>query len=216
MKSIEIRNHSLRAGSRIAVIREQRLEDIIAKAEELAKDASVDAVEWRIDEYEDVFEIRFVKMPEAIAAVRKALGDKILMYTFRDKRIGGAHPTTCMYHSRLNNLAIDSGAGDLITVEWYDELDAAQSNVEHAHAGNKTVVASWCTEEGFCEDSVEKKLTSMLESGAEVLEYGALCKDDEAKAALKVGVEAFKAKNPEILVIASTKCECGKEEKLVC
>lgn len=215
MNSIEIRNHSLRAGSKIAVIREKSLEDILARAENLAKDESVDAVEWRVDEYEDVFEIRFVKMPEAIAAVRKALGDKILMYTFRDKRIGGAHPSTCMYHSRLNNLAIDSGAGDLITVEWYDEPDAAQSNVEHAHAGGKTVVASWCTEEGFCAACVEKKLNSMLESGAEILEYGALCTDDEAKATLKAGVEAFKAKNPEIPVIASAKCECGEEEKTV-
>lgn len=133
MKEIQIRNHSIKPGDKIAVINEHSKADVLARAEALANDDSFAAVEWRIDNYEDVFEIRFVIMPETIAEVRKALGDKVLMYTFRDKRIGGAHPTTCMYHSRLNNLAIDFGAGDIITVEWYDELDAAISNVENAH-----------------------------------------------------------------------------------
>lgn len=63
-------------------------------------------------------------MPETIAEVRKALGDKVLMYTFRDKRIAAHTRRPAWYHSRLNNLAIDFGAGDIITVEWYDELDA--------------------------------------------------------------------------------------------
>lgn len=215
MKSIEIRNQRIQAGSRIAVIAESSREDILKKAEELAKDPSVSAVEWRIDEYEDVFEIRFVIMPETIAAVRKALGDKILMYTFRDKRIGGAHPTTCMYHSRLNSLAINSGAGDIITVEWYDELDAAISNVENARAGQKLVCASWCTEEPFCAECVEKKLRSMLESKADILEYGALCPDEASAAALTEGIRAFKAKNPDVPVIGSVKGADGKEEKTV-
>ena len=215
MKEIQIRNHSIKPGDRIAVINEHTKKDVLARAAALANDANVAAVEWRIDGYEDVFEIRFVIMPEAIAEVRSALGDKILMYTFRDKRIGGAHPTTCMYHSRLNNLAIDSDAGDLITVEWYDELDAAVSNVENAHKGGKLVVASWCTEEKFCAECVEKKLDEMLESGADMLEYGAVCTDVDTKSMLDAGISAFKAKHPDALVIRSIKAADGSEEKIV-
>ena len=215
MNSIEIRGHVIKSGSKIAVIKEGSKDAILAKAKEYAADPSVEAVEWRIDAYDGVFEIRFEVMPETIAKVREALGDKILMYTFRDTRIGGEHPTTCMYHSRLNNLAINSGAGDLITVEWYDEPDAAQSNVENAHAGGKLVVASWCTDEAFTAAQVEEKLVSMLDSGAEMLEFGALCRSEEEKDALVAGVRAFKGTHLDTPVIASAKSECGCEEKTV-
>ena len=157
MKEIQIRNHSIKPGDKIAVINEHSKADVLARAEALANDDSFAAVEWRIDNYEDVFEIRFVIMPETIAEVRKALGDKVLMYTFR-----------------LNNLAIDSGAGDIITVEWYDELDAAISNVENAHKGGKIVAASWCTDGKLCAECVQHKLEEMLESNADMLELGVI------------------------------------------
>ena len=196
MKEIQIRNHSIKPGDKIAVINEHSKADILARAEALANDDSFAAVEWRIDNYDDVFEIRFVIMPETIAEVRKALGDKVLMYTFRDKRIGGAHPTTCMYHSRLNNLAIDSGAGDIITVEWY-------------------VAASWCTDGKLCAECVQHKLEEMLESQAEMLELGAVCADEETKASLDAGIAAFKAKHADVLVIRSVITADGSEEKTV-
>ena len=88
MNSIEIRGHVIKSGSKIAVIKEGSKDAILVKAKEYAADPSVEAVEWRIDAYDGVFEIRFEVMPETIAKVREALGDKILMYTFRDKRIG--------------------------------------------------------------------------------------------------------------------------------
>mgnify|MGYP002544023288 CR=1 FL=1 len=234
MKEIQIRNHSIKPGDKIAVINEHSKADILARAEALANDDSFAAVEWRIDNYDDVFEIRFVIMPETIAEVRKALGDKVLMYTFRDKRIGGAHPTTCMYHSRLNNLAIDSGAGDIITVEWYDELDAAISNVENAHKGGKVVVASWCTDGKLCAECVQHKLVGALGAAlgrmvgsltlgkkkyadvqAEMLELGAVCADEETKASLDAGIAAFKAKHADVLVIRSVITADGSEEKTV-
>lgn len=215
MKEIQIRNHSIKPGDKIAVINEHSKADVLARAEALANDDSFAAVEWRIDNYEDVFEIRFVIMPETIAEVRKALGDKVLMYTFRDKRIGGAHPTTCMYHSRLNNLAIDFGAGDIITVEWYDELDAAISNVENAHKGGKIVAASWCTDGKLCAECVQHKLEEMLESQADMLELGAVCADKETKASLDAGIAAFKAKHADVLVIRSVITADGSEEKTV-
>lgn len=100
------------------------------------------------------------------------------MYTFRRQAASAAHTRRpAWYHSRLNNLAIDSGAGDIITVEWYDELDAAISNVENAHKGGKIVAASWCTDGKLCAECVQHKLEEMLESQAEMLELGAVCAD---------------------------------------
>ena len=215
MADVTVRNHTLKSGSKIASVREFGKKELLTKIKELAADPSVDAVEWRIDEYEDVFEVTFKIMPETIAEVREALGDKILMYTFRDKRIGGAHPTNCMYATRLNNLALKPGAGDLVTVEWYNELDQAIANVTNIHDAGKLAVASWCTEGSFCEKCVEKKLNEMLESKCDVFEYGALCTDDKAKQSLKAGAEAFKKAHPEIPVILSAKDTSGNEEKTV-
>lgn len=185
---------------------------MLAKAAELAKDSSIDAVEWRIDEYENVFEIRFVIMPGMIKEVRQALGDKIFMYTFRDKRMGGAHPATCMYVTRLNDLASAPGLADLVTVEWYAEPDAAAANVGNIHAAGKLAVASWCAQGEVGREDIVRKLESMCEGGADLLEY--VVKPEYA-AELDAAVAAFKVRNPETLVIRSIISENG-EEKTVC
>ena len=212
MKTIEIRSQSLKPGSKIAPITESSRDAVLAKAAELAKDSSIDAVEWRIDEYENMFEIRFVIMPGMIKEVRQALGDKIFMYTFRDKRMGGAHPATCMYVTRLNDLASAPGLADLVTVEWYAEPDAAAANVGNIHAAGKLAVASWCAQGEVGREDIVRKLESMCEGGADLLEY--VVKPEYA-AELDAAVAAFKVRNPETLVIRSIISENG-EEKTVC
>lgn len=212
MKTIEIRSQSLKPGSKIVPITESSRDAVLAKAAELAKDSSIDAVEWRIDEYENVFEIRFVIMPGMIKEVRQALGDKIFMYTFRDKRMGGAHPATCMYVTRLNDLASAPGLADLVTVEWYAEPDAAAANVGNIHAAGKLAVASCCAQGEVGREDIVRKLESMCEGGADLLEY--VVKPEYA-AELDAAVAAFKVRNPETLVIRSIISENG-EEKTVC
>lgn len=209
MKTIEIRSQSLKPGSKIVPITESSRDAVLAKAAELAKDSSIDAVEWRIDEYENVFEIRFVIMPGMIKEVRQALGDKIFMYTFRDKRMGGAHPATCMYVTRLNDLASAPGLADLVTVEWYAEPDAAAANVGNIHAAGKLAVASWCAQGEVGREDIVRKLESMCEGGADLLEY--VVKPEYA-AELDAAVAAFKVRNPETLVIRSIISENGEEK----
>ena len=208
MKTIEIRSQSLKPGSKIVPITESSRDAVLAKAAELAKDSSIDAVEWRIDEYENVFEIRFVIMPGMIKEVRQALGDKIFMYTFRDKRMGGAHPATCMYVTRLNDLASAPGLADLVTVEWYAEPDAAAANVGNIHAAGKLAVASWCAQGEVGREDIVRKLESMCEGGADLLEY-------VVKPEYAAELDAVKVRNPETLVIRSIISENG-EEKTVC
>lgn len=212
MKTIEIRSQSLKPGSKIVPITEKSRDAVLAKAAELAQDSSVDAVEWRIDMYENVFETRFVIMPETISEVRRALGDKIFMYTFRDKRMGGAHPATCMYVTRLNDIASRPGGGDIMTVEWYAEPDAAAANIENIHAAGRLAAASWCAQGEVGREDIVRKLESMLEGGADLLEYGV---KPEYAAELDAAVAAFKVRNPDTLVIRSIISENG-EEKTVC
>lgn len=212
MKTIEIRSQSLKPGDKIVPITEKSREAVLKKAAELAQDGSVAAVEWRVDEFEGVFETRFVVMPEMIKEVREALGDRIFMYTFRDRRMGGAHPATCMYVTRLNDLASAPGLADIVTVEWYAEPDAAAANIGNIHAAGKLAAASWCAQGEVGRDDIVKKLESMLESGADILEYGI---EAEYAAELDAAVAAFKLRNPETPIIRSIISESG-EDKTVC
>lgn len=212
MKTIEIRSQSLKPGDKIVPITEKSREAVLKKAAELAQDGSVAAVEWRVDEFEGVFETRFVVMPEMIKEVREALGDRIFMYTFRDKRMGGAHPATCMYVTRLNDLASAPGLADIVTVEWYAEPDAAAANIGNIHAAGKLAAASWCAQGEVGRDDIVKKLESMLESGADILEYGI---EAEYAAELDAAVAAFKLRNPDTPIIRSIISESG-EDKTVC
>lgn len=212
MKTIEIRSQSLKPGDKIVPITEKSREAVLKKAAELAQDSSVAAVEWRVDEFEGVFETRFVVMPEMIKEVREALGDRIFMYTFRDKRMGGAHPATCMYVTRLNDLASAPGLADIVTVEWYAEPDAAAANIGNIHAAGKLAAASWCAQGEVGRDDIVKKLESMLESGADILEYGI---EAEYAAELDAAVAAFKLRNPDTPIIRSIISESG-EDKTVC
>ncbi len=212
MKTIEIRSQSLKPGDKIAPITEKSREAVLKKAAALAQDGSVAAVEWRVDEFEGVFETRFVVMPEMIKEVREALGGKIFMYTFRDKRMGGAHPATCMYVTRLNDLASAPGLADIVTVEWYAEPDAAAANIGNIHAAGKLAAASWCAQGEVGRDDIVKKLESMLESGADILEYGI---EAEYAAELDAAVAAFKLRNPDTPIIRSIISESG-EDKTVC
>ena len=212
LKTIEIRSQSLDHGGRIAVIAEHGREAVLKRASELAQDSSVSAVEWRVDAFESVFEIRFTVMPEMIKEVRRALGNKIFMYTFRDKRMGGEHPATCMYVTRLNDLASAPGLADLITVEWYAEPDAAEANIGNIHAAGKLAVASWCALGEAGRDDIVKKLESMLESGADILEY---CVMAESATELDAAIAAFKLRNPESVIIRSVISDTG-EDKTIC
>lgn len=210
--TIEINGKKLCAGTAIAVVDGATQAEVLAQFGAL--DASAVAVEWRIDSYADVFEIK--QMPAALSAVRGVLGDRVLMYTFRDKRIGGAHPTSCMYATRLNNLALQPGEADLVTVEWYSELDAAKANISHIHQAGKLAVASWCDGETLPDAaSIEAKLASMLESGADVLEYGAVCEGEAEKAALVCALKAFKQAHEDVCLICSAKDKTGRETKTV-
>lgn len=151
-------------------------------------------------------------MPEMIKEVRRALGSKIFMYTFRDKRMGGEHPATCMYVTRLNDLATAPGLADLITVEWYAEPDAAEANIGNIHAAGKLAVASWCAQGEAGRDEIVKKLESMLESGADILEY---CVMAESATELDAAIAAFKLRNPESVIIRSVISDTG-EDKTIC
>lgn len=91
-------------------------EEILKCAKAIACSAA-DIVEWRMDWYEDIF--REKETAETLGKIRKILGEKPLLSTFRTKGEGGEREAKPEEYKRLNEEVIRSGCTDLTDIEYF-------------------------------------------------------------------------------------------------
>ena len=116
MKTIQIRNITIGEGRpkiRVPVVG-QTEEDILREAAGFAS-LPVDVVEWRADWFQDVFDIE--KVLHTAKALRSALGELPLLFTFRTAKEGGEKEISAEAYRKLNLTLAASGLVDLIDVE---------------------------------------------------------------------------------------------------
>ena len=116
MKPVEVRGVRIGEGIPkicVPIVGETR-KNIIEEARRIAGMAA-DIVEWRADWYEDVYDLG--KVTETLSALREALGDLPLLFTFRTAREGGEREISSEYYQTLNIKAAESGNTDLVDVE---------------------------------------------------------------------------------------------------
>lgn len=80
--------------------------EIVTKAESF-RNIPLDVVEWRADFYKDVFQTE--KVLETLMALRAALGETPLLFTFRTKKEGGEKEIDMEAYTALNKAAAESG-----------------------------------------------------------------------------------------------------------
>ena len=112
---------------------------IEAKGKELTA-YTMDVVEWRVDFYEDVFDIE--KTVETGKKLRAALGDTPILFTFRTKKEGGEKEIDMDTYTALNKAIAESGYVDAIDVEIFSGDDVVKTNIDNIHAAGKVVVGS--------------------------------------------------------------------------
>ena len=112
---------------------------IEAKGKELTA-YTMDVVEWRVDFYEDVFDIE--KTVETGKKLRAALGDTPILFTFRTKKEGGEKEIDMDTYTALNKTMAESGYVDAIDVEIFSGDDVVKTNIDNIHAAGKVVVGS--------------------------------------------------------------------------
>ena len=117
----------------------QTKSEILAKATELSG-LNFDVVEWRVDFYEDVFSTEAVLA--TLREMRKALGTKPILFTFRTKKEGGEKEIDMADYTALNTAVISSGDADACDVEIFSGNDVVRTIIDAAHAAGKVVVAS--------------------------------------------------------------------------
>lgn len=213
-RSIKVNETELTSGAVIGIVNAAGIEDITAQVSALAEDPDVAAIEWRSDEYENIFEITFKEVPAALEEVRKAAKDKPLLFSFRDAVIGGKHPAKYMYIARLAVLAAKQGA-DMISAPLFPYEDASKSIIFEAANHNKKSVLTYIYPDRMPQkDELLKKLDEMKEYNADAIELGALAKDDKERELLKETLEAF-AKENDAAVIMTVLKDDGSETKIV-
>lgn len=141
MKTVRIRDVVIGEGvPKVCVpIVEIKLKDVVASAENL-RAGGADVAEWRIDWFDDAYEIS--KVVEAAGCIREALKEIPLLATFRTSGEGGEKEISVQKYIDLYLALIRSGYVDLIDVELFFDDEAGKILVEEAHKEGVCVIAS--------------------------------------------------------------------------
>lgn len=168
MNTVKVRNIEIGAGiPKICVpIVGVTREEILAAAENI-KSTKADVVEWRVDWYEDIFD--FAKTEETMKALREALGEMPILFTFRTSKEGGEKAIETETYVELNQNAAKTGLIDLVDVEAFTGDDAVKAVVETAHeSGVKVIASNHDFHKTPAKEEIVSRLRKMQELGADI------------------------------------------------
>lgn len=131
-------------------------EEILAAAKSF-EDVKLDIVEWRVDWFEGVFD--FAQVEDTAKALRDALGETPILFTFRTSKEGGEKAIEPAAYAELNKKIAATGLVDLIDVEAFTGDEIVRDVIETAHRYGVKVIAS---NHDFDKTPDKKELVSRL------------------------------------------------------
>lgn len=168
MNVVEVRNVKIGEGiPKICVpIVGVTREDIVNEAKTF-ESIPVDVVEWRVDWYEDIF--NFDEVEVTLKALREALGETPILFTFRTSKEGGEKSIEVDEYVELNTKAAQSGYVDLVDIEAFTGDEAVKKVVAAAHeAGVKVVASNHDFDKTPAQEELVSRLRKMQELGADI------------------------------------------------
>ena len=168
MKAVEVRNIKIGEGiPKICVpIVGVTKEDIINEAKTF-ENIPVDVVEWRVDWFENVFDIEKVK--DVLTDLRQVLKDTPILFTFRTSKEGGEKAIEAADYAKLNKEIAATGNVDLVDVEAFTGDEVVKEIIEAAHAcGVKVVVSNHDFDKTPYKDDIVGRLRKMQDMGADI------------------------------------------------
>ena len=194
MKTIQIRNITIGEGRpKICVpVVGQTEEDILREAAGLVS-LPVDVVEWRADWFQDVFDIE--KVLHTAKALRSALGELPLLFTFRTKKEGGNMAASLLQYKELVKRAICSGLVDLVDIELFSDKDTVNELIALAKEKNvKTILSNHDFVKTPSGNEIFSRLKQMEEAGADIAKIAVMPESTE-----------------DVLTLLSATCKAKKE-----
>ena len=168
MNPVKVRNVEIGTGMpKICVPIVGRTKDAVLKAAAGIKETKAHVAEWRADWYEDIFD--FGKTEETMRALRDALGEIPILFTFRTSKEGGEKAIGTEDYVELNQKAAKTGLIDLVDIEAFTGDEAVKAVVETAHAcGVKVVASNHDFHKTPEKDEIVSRLRKMQDLGADI------------------------------------------------
>lgn len=168
MSTVQVRNIVLGDGiPKICVpIVSVTKESILEEAKSFAN-IPVDLVEWRVDWFENVFDLEKVK--DTLAALREVLGETPILFTFRTAKEGGEREISKEDYLNLNKEIAKTKLADLVDVEVFTGDDIVRDIISTAHQNDVKVVASnHDFDKTPAEEDIIYRLRKMQDLGADI------------------------------------------------
>jgi 3-dehydroquinate dehydratase-1 len=139
----------------------------ILTSAQAVKEAQPDVVEWRVDWFENVENIRSII--ETLEKLRMTLGEIPLLFTARTMPEGGEWDANYTDYTVLNERVAQTKLVDLIDVELFTADKNTSEIIQIAHrAGVKVVTSSHDFEETPDKNELISRMCQMQELGADI------------------------------------------------
>lgn len=214
MNTVKVRNIEIGAGiPKICVpIVGVTREEILAAAENI-KSTKADVVEWRVDWYEDIFD--FAKTEETMKALREALGEMPILFTFRTSKEGGEKAIETETYVELNQNAAKTGLIDLVDVEAFTGDDAVKAVVETAHeSGVKVIASNHDFHKTPAKEEIVSRLRKMQELGADIPKIAVMPQNKKDVLTLLAATEEMASEYADRPIITMSMSETGVISRL--
>lgn len=140
---------------------------------EFVKSLEPDMVEWRVDLYEKVEDLKAVE--NMIESLRGILVEELLLFTFRTHKEGGDKIISDDYYKELNEMASVSTNIDLLDVELFSDEDSMKGILATAKANGVAVIMSnHDFQKTPAKDEILERLLKMQELGADILKIAVM------------------------------------------
>lgn len=214
MNTVKVRNIEIGAGiPKICVpIVGVTREEILAAAENI-KSTKADVVEWRVDWYEDIFD--FAKTEATMQALREALGEMPILFTFRTSKEGGEKAIETETYVELNQNAAKTGLIDLVDVEAFTGDDAVKAVVETAHeSGVKVIASNHDFHKTPAKEEIVSRLRKMQELGADIPKIAVMPQNKKDVLTLLAATEEMASEYADRPIITMSMSETGVISRL--
>ena len=141
MSSIIIRRCCIGEGRpKVIVPIVERTEAAILQKAAAFSTSSADCVEWRADWFADTLDAD--ALSRCLRGLRAALGEKLLLVTFRTQAEGGEAALTADQYAAFCAAVCASGCADLLDIEFFSAGERLPQWIAAAHAAGVKVVCS--------------------------------------------------------------------------
>lgn len=147
---------------------------VLEEAENAVK-LPMDFLEWRVDWYEDCFDI--AKVAALLKEMKQHLGQVPILFTFRTAKEGGEKEITAKEYKALLSAVIQTQQIDLIDIEFFQEKEVVQSLLKEAkHYHIKTILSNHDFQKTPSEEEMIERLCAMQSYGCDITKIAVMPK----------------------------------------